>query len=530
MLIAHKITYIHPDKTPLFQNISFTVQKHDKIGLIGSNGVGKSTLLKLLAGQILPSHGEIKSQCKTYYVPQHYGQFDHLTVAQALKVDEKLAALHKILNGIVTRKYLDTLNDDWSIQERCHEALSFWDLQNLSLEEKMSNLSGGQKTKVFLAGILIHEPDIILMDEPTNHLDLSSRATLYQYIQNSRNTFAIVSHDRQLLDLLRPICELENGRMRLYGGNYSFYKIQKENEGLALKHELEEKEKALKMARKAERASLERKQRQDGRGKKKKEKEGVSKIAMKKLKNQAEASSSKLKGVHAEKIEFISKELGKTRSKLPDINRMKMNFDDSLLHKGKVLVSAEKINFSYGGEILWKDPLNFKVLSNERINIVGANGSGKTTLIKLLLGELEPVDGEINRADFNYVFIDQDYSLIKNELTVYDQAQMYNYEALMEHEIKIRLHRYLFDKDYWDKPCNMLSGGEKMRLLLCCLMISNRAPNIFVLDEPTNNLDIKNMEILTKAINDYQGTVLVVSHDQYFLDEIHVKRVIDLNQ
>ena len=206
-----------------------------------------------------------------------------------------------------------------------------------------------------------------------------------------------------------------------------------------------------------------------------------------------------------------------------------MNFESSSLHKGKVLVSLENVNFSYSDKKLWRESMTFKMYSNERISIQGINGSGKTTLIKLIIGELIPTDGKVKKADFSYVFIDQDYSLINNELTVYDQAQLYNRNALLEHEIKIRLHRYLFDREYWDKPCNTLSGGEKMRLMLCCLMISNQTPDVFVLDEPTNNLDIQNMEILTKAINEYHGTVIVVSHDKYFLKEICANRVIELS-
>lgn len=528
MLTAHKITYIHPDRELLFEDISFSVEKHDKAALIGNNGVGKSTFLRLLAGQLLPSSGNIKSAGKPFYIPQHYGQYDQLNVAQALHIEEKLAALDDILKGNLSKRNQELLDGDWSIAERCREALSFWGLPNLSLDEKMYNLSGGEKTKVFLSGIKIHQPEITLMDEPTNHLDLTSRGLLYDYIKKSNMAFLVVSHDRQLLELLQPIFELRKNRITAYGGNYSFYKEQKEQEDNALVHRVEEKEKALKAAKKLERASIERKQRQDVRGKKKKQKEGVSRIVMKKLQNKAESSSAKLQDVHGEKISSISQELTQARKKLPEISKMKMNFESSSLHKGKVLVAAKDVNFSYSNKPLWQDSLTFEVLSNERINIAGGNGSGKTTSVKLMLGDLEPTEGTVKRADFDYVFIDQDYSLIKNELSVYQQAESYNRDALQEHEIKIRLHRYLFDKEYWDKPCHMLSGGEKMRLMLCCLMISNRAPDVFVLDEPTNNLDIQNMEILTKAINEYRGTLIVISHDTYFLDEIKINRVIEL--
>jgi ATPase subunit of ABC transporter with duplicated ATPase domains len=146
----------------------------------------------------------------------------------------------------------------------------------------------------------------------------------------------------------------------------------------------------------------------------------------------------------------------------------------------------------------------------------------------MILGELEPLAGTIDRATISTIYIDQDYSLIDNHLSVYEQAQQFNSGALQEHDIKIRLNRFLFTKDYWDKPCKALSGGEKMRLMLCTLTIGGQAPDVIILDEPTNNLDIQNIEILTSAINEYRGTLLVVSHDEFFLKQINVERSIDI--
>jgi ATPase subunit of ABC transporter with duplicated ATPase domains len=189
-------------------------------------------------------------------------------------------------------------------------------------------------------------------------------------------------------------------------------------------------------------------------------------------------------------------------------------------------VTARDVNFSYGDRVLWSAPLSFQITSGERIVIRGHNGSGKTTLIRMLLGELAPQTGTIDRAAVKTIYIDQDYSLIDNSLSVYEQAAQYNKTGLQEHEIKTRLNRFLFTREYWDKPCQALSGGEKMRLMLCSLTIGNQAPDIIVLDEPTNNLDIQNIEILTAAVNEYQGTLIVISHDEYFLGEINMGREI----
>jgi len=207
---------------------------------------------------------------------------------------------------------------------------------------------------------------------------------------------------------------------------------------------------------------------------------------------------------------------------------MKFGFDNSYLHRGKILCKAEDINYNYNHQPLWKDNLTFQITSGQRIVLKGLNGSGKTTLLKIILGKLEPQTGAVYRADNKVVYIDQDYSLIDNHLSVYEQAQQFNVSALQEHEIKTRLNRFLFTKDDWDKSCSALSGGEKMRLILCCLTIRNQSPDIIILDEPTNNLDIQNIEILTAAINEYQGTLIVVSHDETFLEQIKIEHTIQL--
>ncbi|MFL9483408.1 ribosomal protection-like ABC-F family protein [Chitinophagaceae bacterium LWZ2-11] len=526
MVILQGVSYIHPNRDLLFADIHLTINKQDKIALIGNNGSGKSTLLKILAGKLQPSSGFVKAGAKPYYVPQLFGQFNDYSIAQALQVEDKLHALKEILDGNVTETNLTLLDDDWAIEERCKEAFAHWGLAELDPAQKVKTLSGGQKTKVFLAGIIIHNPEVVLLDEPSNHLDTHSRGILYDYIKYTNNTLIVVSHDRVLLNLLDTVYELSKRGITIYGGNYDFYVEQKMIEGEALANDVRSKEKMLRKAKEVERESLERQQKLDARGKKKQEKAGVPTIFMNTLRNSAEKSTSRMKDVHADKVNGISQELNELRATLPDIDKMKIALDNSALHKGKILVTAKELNFGYNDRLLWKQALNFQIITGERIVIKGLNGSGKTTLIKMILGELQPSCGTIERAAVKAIYIDQDYSLIDNTLSVYEQAEQYNSGALQEHEIKIRLTRFLFTKTFWNKPCKELSGGEKMRLMLCCLTIGNQAPDIIVLDEPTNNLDIQNIEILTAAINEYKGTLLVISHDEYFLTQINMERFI----
>lgn len=528
MLTLQNISYTHQNKDLLFSDINLTVNNHEKTALIGNNGVGKSTLLKIIAGELQPTYGQIIVETEPYYVPQIFGQFNHLNIAQALLIEDKLNALKEILNGNTSEENFNLLNDDWTIEDRCKEALNYWQLDDLDLSQKMGTLSGGQKTKVFLAGISIHQPELVLLDEPSNHLDVSGRQLLYDFIQATKGSLIVVSHDRKLLNLLDTVCELRKQGIKVYGGNYDFYKEQKQIENNALNQDIQSKEKALRKAKEKERETIERQQKLDTRAQKGLGKAGLPKIVSNTWKNSAERSTAKIASVHSEKIGGISQDLQELRSALPDIDKMKFGFGNSALHKGKILFTAKDINFAYNTQPLWKDNLNFQITSGERIALKGQNGSGKTTLIKLILGDIEPQTGTIYRADNKAVYIDQDYSLLDNKLKVYEQAQQFNGSSLQEHEIKIRLNRFLFTKDDWDKSCSALSGGERMRLLLCCLTINSKSPDIIIFDEPTNNLDIQNVEILTAAINEYQETLIVISHDETFLEQINIERTIEL--
>ena len=235
-----------------------------------------------------------------------------------------------------------------------------------------------------------------------------------------------------------------------------------------------------------------------------------------------------MKGIHAEKVNGIANDLSLLRGSVSAMDQMKINLNSSQLHSGKVLMVAKGINFRYQSNWLWNNPLSFQLTSGQRIALQGSNGSGKTTLIQLILGERSPQMGHITRSKIDAIYIDQDYGLLHHGLTVYQQAQQFNSGILLEHEIKTRLSRFLFTRDQWDEPCGALSGGEKMRLMLCGLTIQNQSPDLMILDEPTNNLDLQNIEILTKAINSYQGTLVVASHDEHFLNQIGITSSISL--
>ena len=538
-----QISYIHPDKEVLFSDLNFAISKGQKLGLVGNNGCGKSTLLQIIAGQLSPSSGVIVRPDDLYYIPQHFGQYDSLTIAQALQIERKQQALHAILSGDASNENFVVLDDDWNIEERSIAALDLWGLGQFTLSYPMNLLSGGEKTRVFLAGMDIHHPSVVLMDEPTNHLDSSGRQRLYDWVEKYRSTLLVVSHDRTLLNLLPEICELEKHQINYYGGNYEFYKEQKTLMQEALQQRIEEKEKALRIARKVARETAERRDKQNVRGEKNNIKKGVPRIVLNALQGKSEKSTSKLNSTHQEKAEKLTGERNQLRSSLSPTATLKTDFNSSSLHTGKILVTAKEINFGYhpnsdSSDIqdnndfkqqLWQTPISFQLKSGDRLRIEGANGSGKTTLLKLITGQLQPQKGNLTRMEFTYVYLNQEYSIIDDRNSILEQAYAFNNRNLPEHEIKIILNRYLFPASEWDKSCRKLSGGEKMRLAFCCLMISNNTPDMFILDEPTNNLDIQSIEIITATIKNYTGTVIAISHDDYFIQEIGIEQRILLS-
>ncbi|RYY53333.1 MAG: ABC-F family ATP-binding cassette domain-containing protein [Chitinophagaceae bacterium] len=528
MLLLKGVGYTHPNGSGLLSGLDLHLLKHDKLAIVGNNGTGKSTLLRIIAGLLKPSTGTIRCDGKVYYMQQVTGDFGSATIAEVLRIDKKVNGLQAVLAGDVSEANLLATGDDWSIIERCEEAFARWQLRGIHLSTPMRQLSGGERTKVLLAGIRIHEAGLVLLDEPSNHLDTVARGILRDYVNDTRDTLLLVSHDRSLLNLVDHVAELSRDGLAMYGGNFDFYREQKKREEQTLQQQLQHQEKMLRQAKQKARESIERQQKLDARGKKKQEKSGLPTISMNTFRNNAEKSTARTKAVHEDKTAGLAGELQALREQLPASEQMKIGFDNSVQHKGKLLVTASRINVHYDGHPLWPEDLDIELRNGERVQVTGSNGSGKSTLARLLTGKMDPSSGSVSRNEFNYLYVDQDYSLLDPSLTVYAQAAAFNPGNLQDHEIRSRLNRFLFTAGTWDTPVASLSGGERMRLLLCSLSISQFAPDLLVLDEPTNNLDLINVEILTRAVNEYRGSLLLITHDSLFAEETGITRGIRL--
>ena len=513
------------DGKAVVDGVSFEVPKGKVLSLIGPNGAGKSTVMGMLSRLIARDSGLVDFEGTEITRWKSRELSKRLAIlTQANNVQMKLTVRELVAFGRFPYSGGRLTQEDNEIIDR---AIAYMELGDFE-EQFIDELSGGQRQRAYIAMVIAQDTEYILLDEPTNHLDTSARERFYDFIRRTSATALIISHDRTLLNLLPAICELSRNKLTYYGGSYDFYKEQKKIHQNALLQQLEEKEKAFRLARKTAREVEERKAKQNVRGEKAALKKGIPRIMMGNLKNHAENSTGKLNNIHIQKSEKIRQEVMDIRNSLSQTDKLKTDFNASALHTGKILVTAQNINFHYpdSNTNLWTVPLSFQLRSGNRFCIKGDNGSGKTTLLRLITGELTPTGGTIERADFTYVYLDQEYSLIQNEYTVSEQAEAFNLRHLPEHEIKTVLNRYLFPQDVWNKPCGKLSGGEKMRLAFCCLMIADNTPDLFILDEPTNNLDIESIEIITATIRNYQGTVLAVSHDRDFLKETGIEQEI----
>jgi len=499
---------------PIFQDVDLEILEDERIGLVGENGSGKSTLFKLLAGLEMPTQGTIarRRNLTIGYLTQEIDAEMHTqTIFEAVsKTSPELVTLQQLLHTLeeqmsnpsiaadeeamtrVLERYGKTQEryealGGYTLGHKVEAVLSGLGFPESMYEQKVGSLSGGEKKLVNLARILLQMPDLLLLDEPDNHLDLQAKAWLEYYIQDYPGTVLIISHDRHLLDRsVTKIFELEDGEISSYAGNYSYYVVERQRRL--------EKLQELYSAQRDEIKRLE--------------------ISMRRLKGWA-----KLNSKFASKAEYMAKRVEQAREEAvdrPTLVRDKIKVGLDAERSGKKVLEIQGLSKVIDGYTLF-EPFDLTVLYGERVGIVGANGSGKTTLLKTMLGLIPATKGTVKiGASVVTGYYAQEQETLPFESTPIDFVR--RLKNMTEPQAISFLHSLLFSFADIHTPIAQLSGGEKSRLQIARLRLSNA--NFLLLDEPTNNLDIASTEVLEKALEEFDGTVLTISHDRYFLDTI----------
>lgn len=506
----------------ILDRVSFHINKGERVGIIGVNGAGKTTLLKILTGEMSCEEGEffISSNTNIGYLQQDGGFDSEKTVIEEVesifsmfpRMEREMEALldridraakegNEEESGVLLQRYDD-------MQERYKELggytyksemtgiLSSMAFREDSYGKKISTLSGGERTRLSLACLLMKKPDILFLDEPTNHLDIGTLKWLEQYLKSYKSTIVLVSHDRYFLDeTVNRIFEVENHKLNIYEGNYSFYAGERRSRREA---ELRKYEKQQKEIDRQEEMIRRFKQR------------GTEKLAKR--------AASREKRLAA--MEIVERPDGQQ-------GKMKLSFKADF-QSGRDVLLAEGVSKSFGygnGRVELFHDVNLDIKRGERICIVGANGIGKTTLLKILMGELSCNTGRIKIGhNVKFGYYDQGQRLLNGANTVIGELQD-AYGLYSDPELRNILGRFLFRGDDVFLTVGSLSGGEKARLSLLKLMLSGA--NVLVLDEPTNHLDIESKEVFEEALLDFPGTCIIVSHDRYFLNRIPT-RIVEL--
>ncbi|MEU3103314.1 ABC-F family ATP-binding cassette domain-containing protein [Streptomyces griseoflavus] len=516
-LTCTSLAFTWPDGTAVFEGLDVAFGP-GRTGLVGVNGSGKSTLLRLIAGELTPAGGTVRIAGEVGYLPQNVTLDTTLRVDQALGIAARRAALHAIEAGDVAEEHFGTVGDDWDVEERALATLGELGLGHIGLDRTAGEVSGGESVLLRLAALLLRRPDVLLLDEPTNNLDLYARRRLYAAVADWPGVMVVVSHDRELLDLVDQIADLRAGGITWYGGNYSAYE-----EALAV-----EQEAAERMVRVAE-ADLRKQKRElvDAQvklarrkryGQKMFEQKREPKIVMGARKRAAQVSAGKHRIMHEEKLSDARERLDDAVEAVRDDDEIRVDLPHTAVPPGRGVLTLMDLELAHGARVGG----GFDLRGPERVALIGRNGAGKTTLLRTIAGELEPVSGEA-RVQVPLRFLPQRLDVLDPELTVAENVARFAPGAT-NNRVRARLARFLFRGARADQKARTLSGGERFRAALAALMLAEPAPQLLMLDEPTNNLDMASVRQLTTALESYEGALIVASHDMPFLESIGVTR------
>ncbi|WNV10452.1 ABC-F family ATP-binding cassette domain-containing protein [Tardiphaga sp. 709] len=510
------------DGRSLFTNLNLSFGA-ERAGLVGRNGVGKSTLLRVMSGDLAPHQGSVSVHGRLAVLRQALELRPGEMVADLFGATDALNLLDRAEAGTATVEELALA--DWDLEARVARCLGRVRL-DVSHDVALSALSGGQRTRAALAALIFAEPDVLLLDEPTNNLDRDGRRAVIDLLAGWRAGAIVVSHDRELLDTMDAIVELTSLGATRYGGNWTHYRTRKARELAAAQRDLSDAEKRIDdLARQAQ-ATAERQARRDRAGRKKGAKGDMPRIALGGLKDRSEDTG----GEHArlaERRQAQAKDaLAAAREHIEVLQPLSVAVPPTAVAARRVVLQMDGVSFSYAAEAPIIRHLSFVITGPERVALTGPNGSGKTTLLSLITGAIQPMTGAV-RMMVDFAMLDQQVSLLDPSRTIRDNFRRLHPQA-DENACRAALARFMFRADAALQMVGTLSGGQMLRAGLACVMGGVSPPALLILDEPTNHLDVDSIEAVEAGLRAYDGALLIVSHDETFLENVGITRRLKL--
>ncbi len=521
-IVLHDLAWAPPGGSPLFSDLNLAFGP-ERTGLVGRNGVGKTTLLRLIDGRLTPQGGTVTVKGRVALLRQTVQVDEIETIADLFDATDALALLARAEAGLADAD--DLARADWTMEARMTSALGRLNL-DATPETRLATLSGGQRTRAGLAALLFEEPDWLILDEPTNNLDREGREAVIDLLAEWRSGAIVVSHDRELLETIDAIVELTTLGATRYGGNWSVYRVRKALELQAVQRELADADKRLTDLARTARQTAERKARSDRAGRASAARGDQPKILLGARKDRAEDTGGEQARLAERRRDQAEGAATTARERIEVLQPLTVTLPPTGLPIGREILALDRVFAGYvpGHPVL--TGLSLRIAGPERVAITGPNGSGKTTLLSLITGALAPTSGRV-RLSTPAAMLDQQVAILDPALSIRD-----NFRRLQpdvdENGCRAALARFMFRADAALRIIGDLSGGQRLRAGLACVLGGPTPPPFLIFDEPTNHLDIDSIEAVEAGLRAYDGALLVVSHDEAFLDAIGITRRIDL--
>jgi ATPase subunit of ABC transporter with duplicated ATPase domains len=524
-LTLQDVAFAWPDGQRLFSNLDIQFDRR-LTGLVGRNGVGKSVLARLLAGQLAPSGGRCLRMGRVCYVPQQIACPAGATVAAIAGVQPVLDALARIEAGGMRTEDFETIGDRWDIRQRLAAWLEGQGLGHLAADQPAAGLSGGELTRIALAGAWLADPDMLVLDEPTNHLDRPCREALRERLCAWPKGLLVISHDRDLLQAMQRIVELSPSGLREYGGGYDFYAQARAGEQSRALQELEHYKAEQRRGKAERRRTLENLTRRQSRAARAGREANQAAILLGGRKQHSQVSTGKRQQVQDARQDELARNVREAALQVADDADVALLAPTLTGTAQRKAATLENLQLLFGAGVAHR--LDLVLWGRQRIGVTGPNGSGKSTLLKVIAGKAAAAAGRCE-VHVPASFLDQQLEILDPQLSPLQQLLASNTSATQA-DVRTRLALLGLSGDTALKPASRLSGGERIKAALACALYREEPAELLLLDEPTNHLDVQSLEALEQMLLQYRGALVIASHDRVFLDRIVLDHRLEITE